>query len=49
LPDAPAPGAAIATAPGWRTLPDGRVAHPLDGGGALAARRLLQALLVRAT
>ena len=39
----------IVDAPGWRTLPDGRVAHALDGGGAPAARRVLQALLARAT
>ena len=48
LPDAPLPPPAIARLPGWRLLPDGRVAHPLEGTGAQGARRLLLDLVLLA-
>jgi transcription-repair coupling factor (superfamily II helicase) len=49
LPDAPAPAAAIAKLPGWRLLPDGRVAHILTEAGAAGAKRALLEALARAT
>jgi transcription-repair coupling factor (superfamily II helicase) len=50
LPEAPIAPAALAKQPGWRLLPDGRVAHGLDEpGGAPAARRVLLDSLARAT
>jgi transcription-repair coupling factor (superfamily II helicase) len=49
LPDAAVTPQVIAQLPGWRLLPDGRVAHTLDGGGAPAARRALLEVVARVT